>query len=281
MLGLLYNTCHKWNCTHAKPNRSILDGKGEVVFAVSGIACRDERSTCTDTKMRLVLTVQDASTTHDDLSIEAVSPLGIKMIIVPYLELKGRRIVGLNYVKDEISEFASKLSDNFEKAYVADLDGIKRNQPQLNVAREICEEIPTLYEGGMRFAPNVIDMLITGAEKSVIASSTLQSLEDLRGAFKLSENITFKADFRDGIVSFDPHIAGRALLDLSRDVTGIGVSDIVVPMELAKEAAAAKDELGFSLGVFAPVDERSSMERLGADYVVSGDYRRLMGNERA
>jgi uncharacterized protein related to proFAR isomerase len=218
---------------------------------------------------------------QDDLSIIAVVRPGSPMLVVPYLELEGRTLIHRTYALDEMSEFASKLSDKFKRAYVADIDGIARNKPQLDVVREICEEIPTLYEGGVRFAPNVIDMLITGAEKCVVGTATMHSLDDLRGAFKLSENITFKVDFRDGIVSFDPHIAGRALLDLSRDVTEMGVSEIVVPMELASEAVAAKEGLGFSLGVFAPVDERSRMERLGVDYIISGDYGRLMGNERA
>jgi len=203
------------------------------------------------------------------------------MIVVPYIEIEGRTLTRRRYQPDEMSEFASKLSGKFEKVYVVDIDGITKNRPQLDVVREISEEIPTLYEGGVRFASNVIDMLITGAEKCVVGTANLRSLEELRGAFKLSENITFKVDFdRDGIVSFDPKIAGRAFLDLSRDVREIGVSDIVVPRDLAREAAAAKEELGFSLGVFASVSDRSSMERLGADYIVSMDYGRLVGNER-
>jgi uncharacterized protein related to proFAR isomerase len=177
-----------------------------------------------------------------------------------------------------MSEFASKLSDNFKKVYVADEDGITRNKPQLDVVREISEGIPTLYEGGVRFSNNVIDMLITGAEKAVIGTTTLSSLDDLRGAFKLSENIIFKVDYRDGIVSFDPAIAGRAFLDLSRDVRAVGIADFIVPINLAKEAVAAKRELGFSLGVFASVSERSSLEALGADYIVSEDFGRLVGN---
>ncbi len=197
------------------------------------------------------------------------------MIVVPYVELEGRTFSRRAYAPDEMSEFASKLSDKFKKLYLADLDGIARNRPQLDIAREVCEEIPTLYEGGVRVSANVIDMLITGAERSVIGTATLRSLDDVRGAFKLSENITFKVDFRDGIVSFDPHIAGRAFLDLARDVTDIGVSEIVVPGQLASEAASAKRVLGFTLGVFAPIDERSNMERLGVDYIVSEDYGRL------
>ncbi len=186
------------------------------------------------------------------------------------------------YQPDEMSEFASKLSGRFEKVYVADLDGISRNRPQLDVVREISEEIPTLYEGGVRSASSVIDMLITGAEKCVVGTATLQSIEELKGAFKLSENITFKVDFdRDGIVSFDPNIAGRAFLDLARDVREIGISDIVVPTDLAREASAAKKELGFTLGVFAPVTEQTTMDNIGADYIVSKDYGRLVVNERA
>ncbi|MGQ9588011.1 MAG: HisA/HisF-related TIM barrel protein, partial [Thermoplasmata archaeon] len=143
-----------------------------------------------------------------------------------------------------MSEFASKLSDDFERVYVADLDGISKNKPQLDVAQEICEEVLTLYEGGVRFAQNVIDMLITGAERAVIGTANLASIDELRKAFMLSENITFKVDYRDGIVSFDPNIAGRAFLALSQEIRDIGVADIVVPEDLAVEASAARRELG-------------------------------------
>jgi len=202
------------------------------------------------------------------------------MIVVPYILLKGRTFTRRAYTRDAMEEFVSTLSDKFERLYLADEDGINRNKPQLDVAQEACEEMPTMYEGGVRSANNVIDMLITGAEKCVIGTATLTSLEELKGAFKLSENITFKVDLRDGKVSsFDPAISGRAFLDLSRDVKEIGISDFVVPASLASEAMAAKRDLGFSLGVFASVDERSSLERLGVDYVVSEDYGRMVGNE--
>ena len=203
----------------------------------------------------------------------------VPMFVVPYVNLKNRTFTKRAYARGELSEFASKLSDNFKKLYVADEDGITKNKPQLDIVREISEEIPTLYEGGVRFTNNVIDILITGAEKAVVGTATLASLDDLRGAFKLSDNIAFKVDYRDGIVSFDPAIASRAFLDLSRDVRAVGITDFIVPTSLAKEAVAAKRELGFSLGVFASVSESSSLETLGADYIVSEDFGRLVGNE--
>jgi uncharacterized protein related to proFAR isomerase len=184
-----------------------------------------------------------------------------------------------SHARGELSKLGSGLADKFKKLYVADEDGISRNRPQLDLVQEVCDEIPTLYEGGVRFANNVIDMLITGAEKAVVGTATLVSLDELRGAFKLSENITLKVDFRDGIVSFDPSIAGRAFLDLSREVRSIGVSDIIVPIDLAQEAAAARAELGYTLGVFAPVAERSRMASLGVDYIVSEDFGSLVSDE--
>lgn len=198
------------------------------------------------------------------------------MIVVPFYRLRGRTLTRRAYSRGELSTFGSKLADKFEKLYVADDDGISKNRPQLDVVQELCDEIPTLYEGGVRYANNVIDMLITGAEKAVVGTATLASLDELRGAFKLSENITLKVDFRDGIVSFDPSIAGRAFLDLSRGLRSVGVSDIIVPVDLAQEAAAAKAELGYTLGVFAPVAERARMESLGADYIVSEDFGSLV-----
>ncbi|OGS56814.1 MAG: hypothetical protein A3K60_06940 [Euryarchaeota archaeon RBG_19FT_COMBO_56_21] len=127
------------------------------------------------------------------------------MIAVPYVEIRRRSltrydVIGLTsgtigaraLTRREVAEMVSKVSDKIEKLYLADMDGIERNRPQLGVVQEVCETIPTFYEGGVRFANNVIDMLITGAEKCVIGTGTLSSFDDIRGAFKLSENITSK-----------------------------------------------------------------------------------------
>ncbi len=198
------------------------------------------------------------------------------MRILPYIRLEGRTRLHRSYPRGSMSEFASRLAGRFDMVYVADEDGILRNRPRLDVAREICDELPTLYEGGVRNAQGVIDLLVAGAEKAVVGTATLADLDELRTAFKLSENITFKADFRDGIVSFDGHIAGRALLDLTRDVREIGVTDIVVPLSLVEEALAAKRALGITLGVMAPVAERARLDAKGADYIVAEDYGSLV-----
>ena len=201
------------------------------------------------------------------------------MKIYPLIKLQGRTLLKPSYTKGELSELGSKLSKSFKKVYVSDIDGLERNKPQLDVVQELCDEIPTIYEGGARFGGNVIDILITGAEKAVVGTATLTSLEELRVAFKLSDNIIFKVDFRDGIVSFDPQVAGRDFLALAQDVCEIGVEDIIVPPELASDAVRSKKELRFNLGVFAPTSERARYESLGVDYIVSEDFGGSDGHE--
>lgn len=201
------------------------------------------------------------------------------MKMVPYIELERRALLQQGATKRRMAELASRISDDFEKAYLADVDGIVRNKPQLDVAQKICDEIPTMYEGGIRYSGNLIDMLITGAESAVVGTATLVELEELRAAFKLSENITFKVDFRDGIESFDPDMKGRAISALLEDVSRIGVRDVVVPRELAKEIAGARAGLEISLGVFAQASDGPEMERLGFDYLVCEDYGSLMSDE--
>jgi uncharacterized protein related to proFAR isomerase len=201
------------------------------------------------------------------------------MKIVPYVVINPWIPFQHGIQKREITTLITELSKRYDRVYVADHDGIFKNKPQLDLVQYICDEMPTLYEGGVRFSTNVIDMLITGAEKAVIGTGTLVDLSELGGAFKLSENITFKVDFRDGIVSSDPAVAGRAISDLFLDVVEIGIDEIVVPRALAEEASSAKSRLGFTLGVIAPASEQTSLERLGVDYIVSEDHGSLVQDE--
>jgi len=183
------------------------------------------------------------------------------------------------YPRGQLRELASKISKDFERIYIADEDGLFKNKPQLDIVREICDEIPSFYEGGVRYAQNVIDMIITGADRAVVGTSTLVDLDELRGAFKLSENITFKVDYRDGILSSNDRIGGRAVDGLLREVADIGIKEVLVPAGLAKLVAQEKQSLGLTLGVFAPASEKSSMEALGADYLIAEDYGSLGNNE--
>ena len=193
------------------------------------------------------------------------------MKIVPVVTIEGRVPFQNSQIKKRLRAVVDDLSESYESAYVADVDGIIKNKPQLDIAQRICDEMPTLYEGGVRYAHNVIDMLITGAERAVVGTGTLSDMSELRGAFKLSENITFKVDFRDGILSSDPDISGRAISDLVAEVVEIGVQDIIVPLALAEEVSRLRPRLGFTLGVVAPQSESARLETLDIDYIISED----------
>jgi uncharacterized protein related to proFAR isomerase len=96
------------------------------------------------------------------------------MNIVPYIAIEERSLFQLSPSKNRAFEAASDLSKRFDRLYLADFDGIFNNKPQLDIAQRISDELPTLYEGGVRYSNNVIDMLITGAERaSALAPSSI------------------------------------------------------------------------------------------------------------
>ncbi len=193
------------------------------------------------------------------------------MKTVPLVTIESRVPFKNSQLKRRMTDVVAELSKAYDSIYVVDVDGILKNKPQLDIAQRICDELPALYEGGVRYSQNVIDMLITGAEKAVVGTSTLVDFSELRGAFKLSENITFKVDFRDGSLSFDPDISGRAISDLIAEVVQIGIEDIVVPATLAEEASRVRQREDFTLGVMAPVSEKERLDSLEIDYMISED----------
>ena len=193
------------------------------------------------------------------------------MKIVPLVTIESRALFKNSQTRRRLTDYASRLAKDYESIYVLDVDGVLKNKPQLDLAQRICDELPAQYEGGVRYAQNVIDMLITGAESAVVGTRTLVDISELRGAFKLSENITFKADFRDGILSFDPDISGRAISDLVTEVVQIGIGDVVVPATLADEVSRIRQRRDFTLGVLAPASEKERLESLEVDYMITED----------
>lgn len=129
------------------------------------------------------------------------------------------------YVGMEIdaSEAINGLIESFGKVLIVDLNGVQNNRPKLDFVL-LFEKKPIWVDGGARNANGAIDLFIAGAEKVVMKTGTLLSLDELRQAHELSDQLIFQIDLVDG-----KHIAGvrefeeRNPEDLLKDVARIGV----------------------------------------------------------
>jgi uncharacterized protein related to proFAR isomerase len=127
----------------------------------------------------------------------------------------------------EITAVIDKLKGVYEKVLVTDLNGITRDRPQLEVLKGICSKMSLWVDAGSRYGEGAIDILITEADKVVLATKTLKKLEELENAMELTENIILGIDYDDGIVSPNREIREMTPLDLVREAEEIGIETFI------------------------------------------------------
>jgi phosphoribosylformimino-5-aminoimidazole carboxamide ribonucleotide (ProFAR) isomerase len=126
-------------------------------------------------------------------------------------------------MEGDTNETVGKLIDDFGRVLVVDLNGVQNNRPRLDFIREF-EKKPIWVDGGARVANNAIDLFIAGAEKVVLRTRTLASMDELRKAHELSDQLIFQVDLTDGRdITGLREFTDRTPEDLIRDVAGIGV----------------------------------------------------------
>lgn len=121
----------------------------------------------------------------------------------------------------------NKLSEQYDKLFITDLSGIKRDRPQLDLLKSISTEMEIWIDPGTRYGTGVIDVLVSGADYVVIGTKTLKDLSELEKACELSENIIIDINYDDGIVSPDREIIDTPIPILAEKVKEIGIKTLI------------------------------------------------------
>ena len=95
------------------------------------------------------------------------------------------------------SEAVNGLISDYGKALIVDLNGFRSNRPRLDFIR-MFEKKPIWVDAGVRLVDVAIDIFIGGAEKTVLRTETLDSMNELRNAHELSDQLIFQIDVMDG-----------------------------------------------------------------------------------
>lgn len=120
-------------------------------------------------------------------------------------------------------EAVGKLLADYERALIVDMNGVRNNRPKLDFIKDF-EKKSIWVDGGARKADNAIDLFIAGAEKVVLRTETLVSMDELRKAHELSDQLIFELDLADGrTINGPPEFQERRPEDLMKDVALIGL----------------------------------------------------------
>lgn len=159
--------------------------------------------------------------------------------LIPSLAVMGRSAVWVNngrYNPINISrralspvEIAKGLSGKFETIHYLDITGIRGGTIQWNIFQEVME---ISNEGwadiGATFSDSIIDPLMSGASSAVISTKMMESIEEIAGAFELTENIITQIDIDEGIVSKDPIIKDMSVGELVRELGSLGIDTFIL-----------------------------------------------------
>lgn len=86
-----------------------------------------------------------------------------------------------------------------KRIYLADLDAIEGKGSNLEIVRKINHLLPVMLDGGVKDFQS-FEFSLKFAEKIIVATETLNSLEDLDGIFRAfsKERIVISVDIKDG-----------------------------------------------------------------------------------
>ena len=174
----------------------------------------------------------------------------------------------------DVFDILDELSPNYPFLYLADLDGLEQNNPQVEYIQELSREMPLWVDAGVRRAELAIDILVAGAQKAVLSSSYLGGPRELRRAWKLSTELVFELETVSG------HLEGvpaswetQDPLEMVRIAREVGIPEVVVsPRETEPDwslvASIAKTGPTWVDGTFEP----GSVRRLADSGAAGGIF---------
>ncbi len=167
----------------------------------------------------------------------------MSMNVMPSLSFKDNRLVVVNDgsyetvshsgVEITLREAFEELSD-YEKIYFLDLDGIKSNRPQTEVIRKASTMKRVWADIGARTAEGITDAFIAGADKAVLSTKTISSLNEVERSIELSDELVLCVDYDNGIVSPSERIRKMDVKDITDFCVGEGI-DKVIFNDLSKD----------------------------------------------
>lgn len=124
------------------------------------------------------------------------------------------------------SEAVDKLITNHGKVLIVDLNGLRNNRPRLDFIRKF-EKKSVWVDAGVRLADVAIDIFIGGAERTILRTETLHSLDELRKAYELSDQLIFQIDVFNGRTIGSDDFVDRDPRGLMGEVSEIGISTCI------------------------------------------------------
>lgn len=119
--------------------------------------------------------------------------------ILPVIHALGGELVGADAepLEEDLKTVARRFSREWDAVYCVDLDGLKRNRPDVSLLQDLSDRVHTWADAGARSPEDTMDLLMAGAEQVTVRYHTADEREVVPETVRLSEQVALGMEFRD------------------------------------------------------------------------------------
>ncbi len=126
-------------------------------------------------------------------------------------------------------DMISGLKNDFDKFLVVDINGIIRDEPQLDMIKDASASNVELWaDTGVAYGKGIIDVLVAGAASVVMSTKTLKNIEELEKALELSENVIAGIDYEREIISSNDTIKNMQPREFLEVAANYGIKRAII-----------------------------------------------------
>ncbi|MGM0406107.1 MAG: HisA/HisF-related TIM barrel protein [Thermoplasmatota archaeon] len=159
------------------------------------------------------------------------------MKVIPSISFKGGKPVTVknghyeHYSKSgnnlDYNDVLSLLSD-YDIIYLLDLNGIESRGLQSEVIRKVSTRREVWADVGARDTATITDGYIAGADRIVISTKTMYSIDLMNESSRISDKMIFCIDYKDGVISPSNEIKQTNIKELIVETVETGIDTIVI-----------------------------------------------------
>lgn len=186
--------------------------------------------------------------------------------IVPMIYLfRGNIVKGSDgsVISSKPMDYFKILFKEYDKAFLFDIDGIKRNKPHWKILKKL-ESKEVWIDAGVRAADGIYELFVCGASSVVLSTAMLKGPKELEEAVKLSDNLIVRV----GIDEADSMVEGanfrKPLKAFLNDLKTLGIGKVVfsgAPDSIFLTPRTVEDVLRQSLDLDAYLILKDTVEK--------------------
>ena len=126
-------------------------------------------------------------------------------------------------------QVARLLKKRYSRMHYIDILGIRDGRVEWNLFQSIMENAPEVWaDTGAIEADGIIDIIMSGADRPIISTKMISSLEEIASSFELSDRLIVQVDYNGKLVAKDGRIRRMSVREFAEEMLSLGIETFML-----------------------------------------------------